>query len=483
MSRSSSTSSRPRLAGRVLAALASLVLIVTTLGPAMAADFRSTYEGPGGQGWIDFSIHVEIRAVAPTADGGAVVVGSTSIDHSNIDPRSMLVMRLRSDGTILWQRAFGADVQENGYAVVVSPEGDIVVAGSNADYHQRMSGPWMEHPWVLQLTPQGEVEWEYIYGHEGDIIKGAASIIRNREGGGYLLAGSNSERGGDSAWMLALDWDGSVDWQYRYDVPIDLRGPVNPQFQDLVPTMDGGCIAVGSMFGDAWVVRIGGGGHLLWERSLGGPDADAANAVDLIGEGDIVLAGYTKRYSPTLKDYQPDAWVARMTDLGHVTWQYAYGTRDDEEALDLVVIGQEIAVTGYWGSQREDFDAMYNPKENWVFLLEHNGNMARQFTVEGPDGVGYSDAEAIAEDGGGHLLVAGDLTLPKPHDSARAEGFVTRLDPAGEIGCAWDTSFEPVPTHYVPYILGATDWPINTWPVSTGELGRPGQIQHHEWCQ
>lgn len=207
-----------------------------------------------------------INAIRQTSDGGYIAAGYTgSVAGQGIDA---LVLKLAPDGSVQWQRHFGvaqqnlqnpADGWDSAASVVQTRDGGYAVAGSTT------AGAGGIDAWVLKLRPDGSVEWQKAYG--GDAQDDAFSLGL-AAGGGYIVGGRTSSfdagvtgRGFD-AWVLDLDAAGGVVWA------TEIGGARYDRAYSVAQMRDGSVAAGGftSSFGagsiDAWVLRLPGDGRL-----------------------------------------------------------------------------------------------------------------------------------------------------------------------------------------------------------------------------
>ena len=124
-----------------------------------------------------------------------------------------------------------------------------------------------------------------------------------------------------------------------------------------VEALDVGFVAVGSTDAsgseDAWVIRLNGDGATDWEKVVGGPGADRANALALLPDGDFVVAGMATLPEP--EGYK--GWLTRLTPGGETIWAHTFAGESGLGRLEDVVVtedGQVVAVgaspagTGAW---------------------------------------------------------------------------------------------------------------------------------------
>lgn len=183
------------------------------------------------------------KAVVQLSDGTYVVIGdSDRFNGVSGYAASLWALRLDALGNVMWERAFGRIGLWGLARGVQEVPGGIVIAGSSG---------------IMQLDTGGNLIWAKTYDSGGYLE--LESIASNGDGT-LLVAG----RYGDTAraWVAKLDAQGGVLWSHRLggrDIA-RIRG-----------TQDGGSILIGSIDtndSDMLLVRLDGGGQVLWQRAL-----------------------------------------------------------------------------------------------------------------------------------------------------------------------------------------------------------------------
>ena len=146
---------------------------------------------------------------------------------------------------------------------------------------------------------------------------------------------------------------------------------------DIAETADGGLIAVGQTASfqgglDVYLVRTDPAGNPKWTATMGGPQADLANAVVAAQDDSFVLVGTTYSAGPGApKDH--NVLVARVREDGAILWQHAYGGGQDDAGYDVVAIKDATgAVSSFvvagsvesWGQGDDDI---------WLLKLNASG--------------------------------------------------------------------------------------------------------------
>lgn len=197
-------------------------------------------------------------ALVETPDGEIVVAGSYSGPPE--DPLfgvRVVVEKLSNAGRVVWNRFYGAqlsryDNQRGPRAIAITDDGGFIVAGS--DLNRSLNG------WVMKLDDQGAMQWQRDYVANG--FTWVTSIMQTPDGG-YVFTGETRELEQEyyDPWVVKVDSTGVILWQHRYNAsgyPASHQ-PTNPQ---IALAADGGYFlatrtdAFGAGGSDAWILKL-----------------------------------------------------------------------------------------------------------------------------------------------------------------------------------------------------------------------------------
>ena len=210
-------------------------------------EWVQTYGGP----WIDSFIAVD------TVDGGYYLGGVSSVTASN---RDFWIQRVDGLGEPLWESIWGGPFNEPNAHLSTCADGHVVMASG---WKVSNNGP--NRLYMAKLdSANGSIMWEHTYGSpminttffvvkevepNGDLIATGQASLAIQTDRGVLLRTTQS---GDSLWMRYYSY---------YDTEVT-NG--QGQLRDVLPTADGGFIAVGAAFGVANPVNPPGYGQDVW---------------------------------------------------------------------------------------------------------------------------------------------------------------------------------------------------------------------------
>ncbi len=288
-----------------------------------------------------------LMAASPTRDGGCILAGATNL--SGAGRKDGWLVRMSSQGMILWQRTYGRGEYDYLEEVIETAGGNFIAVGNT----ERLIDSFLDSDaWLLEVDENGEVILERQFGTSGtDRI----SSMQQTKDGGYVLVGRTGDaRGWDDAWMMKLDAAMEIEWQRRYGTAGVLEFAA-----DVIELPEGGYVVAGASraAGGLWVFRVDDNGDVAWQRSYGpGPNFTAAIAP--AQDGGLVVAVdadpsllkidhdgnviWYKSVEPTDEDFDfadlvPttdgghfvtgwigwDAWYGRLDSAGVVEWEQA----------------------------------------------------------------------------------------------------------------------------------------------------------------
>jgi Glucose / Sorbosone dehydrogenase/Immunoglobulin I-set domain/Chitobiase/beta-hexosaminidase C-terminal domain len=268
-----------------------------------------------------------LASLAVTPDGAIVAYGDTRgpADHDVTGPlwggaSDLWVLRLALDGTKVWDRIHGTRKFERAfrYVRVLGDSSIVFSAETEGQVIDEQTSPG--YVWVVRLNSEGSILWDR--GVQGAYLNGALAGVTDQ---GVALASLNlagSGVGGDEFAILRLSKQGSNVWQSVWggsgnEFPTALTQTSDGGF--IVAGMSGSpgdgtkCTAkIGSF--DGWLVRLDRNGQKLWDLTLGYPNRVVHwNDVIQTSDGGFLVGGY-------IEDPNSQFWAIKLgPDLPHLS--------------------------------------------------------------------------------------------------------------------------------------------------------------------
>ncbi len=165
----------------------------------------------------------DLTSIKQTADGGYIAVGSTASNDGDIlnnqGYTDVWIIKIANNGNLQWSKTFGGtngeianDVQQitNGEYLIVaytfSNNGDITNNHGSFD------------AWVIKINSNGNMLWQRTYGgHNFDNF----NVVEKIKDGNYVLVGNSSSNDGDltnnqglsDTWVMKIDNSSNILWQ------------------------------------------------------------------------------------------------------------------------------------------------------------------------------------------------------------------------------------------------------------------------------
>ena len=256
-----------------------------------------------------------LMSLQQTSDGGYILGGSSSTDINGDKSQpskgssDYWIIKLDSNGNKIWDKSIGGTSIEGFYSLEQTLDGGYILNGYSSsdiggDKTQFSIGG--DDFWIVKLDSVGNRLWDKTLGGNGyEYI----SKIRQTSDGGYILGGrsdsgigfdkSQASKGNYDYWVLKLNANGNKIWDKT------IGGSDADYFSDLQQTSDGGYIlggtSISSISGDKtqsgsgafdyWIVKLDGGGNKLWDRTIGGRDNEGFSSLQQTSDGGFILGG------------------------------------------------------------------------------------------------------------------------------------------------------------------------------------------------
>jgi len=251
----------------------------------------------------------------------------------------MWAVKLNNTGAIEWQKSLGGSSYDMALAVQET-SGGYVIAGSttsnDGDVTGFHGGGWLFGDyWIVKINTDGDILWQKALGGSGEEV---AMAIEPTSDGGYIVAGSSNSNDGDVSgnhgdndyWIVKIDNLGEIEWQKS------LGGSNEDTATDVKQTTDGGYIVSGmtkSNDGDVtgnhggendyWIVKLDNLGEIEWQKSLGGGGYDFSYGIRQDADGGYVIAGSSDSNDGdvTGNHGMSDFWIVKLWgDRACATW-------------------------------------------------------------------------------------------------------------------------------------------------------------------
>ncbi len=325
--------------------------------------------------------------------GGTFSTNGDIVGH--IGSIDFLFLLLDSTGIIETQKCYGTSNAESVVSMAALTNGGFILGG----YH---AAPLNPDFYIAKIDSAGNSVWIKSYGSEDD--DGVESIIELNNGN-FIAVGYSDSEGDDVSnhygsdlysdyWVVNLDPDGNINWEHNYGGTLD-DNPLS-----INETKDHGLIITGYSTSndidvsgnhgnrDGWVVKIDSVGVIQWQKSYGGTLDDYIYSTVVLNDGSYILAGLSGSSDGDLTDHigQDDCWIIKIDSTGEIIWQKIYGGTLDDEAWKIhQTFDNGFIVCGRSESSDGDLTENKGGLDYWVYKVDSIGTMEWQKSFGGSE--------------------------------------------------------------------------------------------------
>ena len=209
------------------------------------------------------------------------------------------------DGNILWRKYFGGTNNDRSYDSVETSDGDFLIVGSSESNDIDISSPKGSYDiWVIKLSSNGDLLWERSYG--GSKYETANSIIQSSDKNIHILGSTLSndknisfQMGSSDFWLLTIDSDGNLLSEQTFGgsnfdkgKKIEIDNKDNLWLTGYSRSID---FDFSSNKGknDAILIQLSKNRILKETFEIGAEGEDIANSLIHFNENEIIVAGYS----------------------------------------------------------------------------------------------------------------------------------------------------------------------------------------------
>ena len=208
-------------------------------------------------------------------------------------------------GNILWRKYFGGTNNDRSYDSVETSDGDFLIVGSSESNDIDISSPKGSYDiWVIKLSSNGDLLWERSYG--GSKYETANSIIQSADKKIHILGSTLSndknisfQMGSSDFWLLTIDSDGNLLSEQTFGGSNFDKGKkiVIDSKDNLWLTGYSRSIDFDFSFNngknDAVLIQLSKNRILKEVFEIGAEGEDIANSLIHFNENEIIVAGYS----------------------------------------------------------------------------------------------------------------------------------------------------------------------------------------------
>ncbi|WP_299668510.1 hypothetical protein [uncultured Polaribacter sp.] len=318
-------------------------------------------------------------AIVQTLEGGFAVLGytqSSDVDISeNAGSKDFWLLKLSNNGNVLWQKTFGFSGADYGTSLLETNDGGFLLTGvldvSASGGQGNAKSAAIKHAggdyWAIKTDNAGNLEWSKFFG--GSFTDIPLGVVETQDNS-FVIAGSSdsndfnikNNNGAYDFWLTKISSRGNLIWEKSFG------GSQIDEARAITTTNDGNFIVVGDTrssdknvainngAADVWILKISTEGNLLWEKTFGGTNFDAARAVSKTQDNGFIIAGSSRSLDNGFENKgQNDALILKIDANGNLLWQKTIGGSEIDFLYDVVELNNNtIIAVGESSSSDQD---------------------------------------------------------------------------------------------------------------------------------
>lgn len=256
---------------------------------------------------------------------------------------------------------------------------------------------------------------------------------------GWEWADASGDHGYESAASVAMDAGGNAYITGSYTSAFISFGTVT-----LINSFSGTA--------DIHVVKYDPAGLVLWAKTFGGVDGDAATGITVDASGNVLVTGWFTSASITMGSTvltnsgtaSSDFFIAALDASGNVLWAKSAGSTGNDRGQGICTDGSgNIFATGWYTSPTINFGTgtltNSGSSSNEIFVVKYDAN-GNALWSKSAGGTNYDAAYACATDQTGNVYVTGSFASasidfgsgPLPNtQTGFHDFFITKYDASG----------------------------------------------------
>lgn len=259
-----------------------------------------------------------VWSVNSTSDRGCIVLGM----KLNACCTDLWILKLDEFGNIDWQKTYGGVEYEQPGSIQQTKDSGYIFDGTTGSFGINSD------IWVIRLDTQGNIVWQKAYGTSG--YEAAYSVFATKKNA-YIVAGMISgSNGTQDALVFKLDSSGDVLWSKSFislgdEALNSVDGAPGGNFIGLGQTR-----SIGASVVNFWAVKLNRRGKMLWQKTYGGADVNLGRSIKRTSDDGYAFVGYTDS-STTGANIS----FVKLDSDGHAAMQKNFGGSQVEDVFSI----------------------------------------------------------------------------------------------------------------------------------------------------
>jgi hypothetical protein len=327
------------------------------------------------------------RSVIQTTDGNYVITGNTRSFGAGLSDVGL--MKVDPNGNLLWIKTFGGALEDEGYSVIQTADGNYVITGYTYSF-----GAGGSDVGLMKVDPNGNLIWLKSLG--GPTTDSGNEVIQTTDGSLIIVGHTYIEDPPNSRYNVLLiktDANGNQLWSKSYG-----SGLFYTYGFSVIQTPDGGFAIAGSLISatvlsNVFFIKTDSNGNEIYHTEFGGNGSDDGVSMVLTSDGNFIIAGYTDSFGAGSYDIA----LMKVNPNGNLLWIKTFGGTEEDVGRSIIQTADgNYVITGTTNS----FNALQT--DIGLMKVDTNGNLLWIKIIGGNNTEVGWDVKQIA--GGGYII-------------------------------------------------------------------------------
>ena len=302
---------------------------------------------------------VEPWAIAPTENGGNIIVGFTKVAdfvpggfyNASLETKHLYILGMDGNGNKLWSKKLKTPeiLASNAFDIIKTEDNHFLIIGNYLTQNEAVNI-------ILKVDEAGTIIWNKIYNHSKIDLR----YIDRAENNNYIITGTSaSQNNKKEIAVIKINSDGNVIWSKEFGglEQEKVKGSVTNQNGEVIIT--GTSKSFNSSSDQILILKLDVNGNLQWANKYGnGVLNEPSNAI--LDFGNLVFTGFSLK-----TDNGPETTLIKTTSNNSTQREITI----QEQNLNVLFINKSIP---FETINETSFSGNYNSNETVVTNLSLN---------------------------------------------------------------------------------------------------------------
>ena len=342
----------------------------------------------------------EASLIFETNSGDFFILGTTRSNDGDITSNNSddnltdyWMLRIDTDGNLLWQETLGGSLAEYPTGIVETADGHFAIIGSSESPDGDVTDNQGDLDiWFSKINASGSLVTSVTFG--GSSIDRAEGFIEDQNGNfiisatTYSIDGDLTEVNSDTSgsnWIFKIDKDGVILNSNAYG------GDQSDNGSEIINTSDGGYLVGGQSSSnsngistngssDVWIMKFSENNQIMWQMNFGGSRNDYTFGLLEIENGYMVLSAVFSGDLDIERNYGTGNLEPILLNLdlnGNIKWQKNYGGSSSDRIKTIIHASDGgYSMVGTTGSNNYDIKDLKGRTDAWFLKLDPDFNLS-----------------------------------------------------------------------------------------------------------